>query len=120
LDACALRGVRWVCKEKNDLSFDKAFYLFDHRLIALGGSRGDRAALRTARSESELLHATIWSVVEGADQPGRSNAILSSLITAANEVIDLHELRLASIYANAVPKKNDGKSRYSLPSAQEV
>ena len=65
--------------------------------IALGGSRGDRAALRAARSESELLHASIWSVVERADQPGRSNAVLSSLITAANEVIDLHELRMASI-----------------------
>ena len=52
--------------------------------------------LRAARSESESLHASIWSVVERA-QPGRSNAVLSSLITAANEVIDLHELRLASI-----------------------
>jgi len=65
--------------------------------IALGGSRGDRAALRAARSRSESLHALIWSEVERADQPGRSPAVLSSLITAANEVIDLHELRLASI-----------------------
>ena len=65
--------------------------------IALGGSRGDRAAIGVARSESELLHTSIWSVVERADQPGRSNAVLSSLITAANEMIDLHELRLASI-----------------------
>jgi len=64
--------------------------------IALGGSRDDRDALRAARSESESLHASIWSVVERA-QPGRSNAVLSSLITAANEVIDLHELRMASI-----------------------
>jgi len=65
--------------------------------IALGGSRDDRAALRVARTESELLHASIWAVVERANQPGRSNAVLSSLITAANEVIDLHELRMASI-----------------------
>ena len=65
--------------------------------IALGGSRDDRAALRAARSESELLHASIWSVVERSDQPGRSPAVLSSLITAANDVIDLHELRMASI-----------------------
>lgn len=65
--------------------------------ITLGGSRDDRATLRAARSESELLHATIWAVVERANQPGRSNAVLSSLITAANEVIDLHELRMASI-----------------------
>jgi hypothetical protein len=65
--------------------------------IALGGSRNDRTALRTARSNSESLHTSIWSVVERANQPGRSPAVLSSLITAANEVIDLHELRLASI-----------------------
>ncbi|MBT8461035.1 MAG: hypothetical protein KJO44_00830 [Gemmatimonadetes bacterium] len=65
--------------------------------IALGGSRGDRAALRAARSESESLQASIWSEVARANQPGRSPAILSSLITSANEVIDIHELRLASI-----------------------
>ena len=65
--------------------------------IALGGSRGDLDALRTARSKGESLHTSIWSVVERANQPGRSNAVLSSLITAANEVIDIHELRLASI-----------------------
>ena len=65
--------------------------------IALGGSRDDRAALRVARTESELLHASIWAVVERANQPGQSNAVLSSLITSANEVIDLHELRMASI-----------------------
>lgn len=65
--------------------------------IALGGSRADRAALRVARSKSEALHANIWSVVERAQRPDRSNAVLSSLITAANELIDVHELRLASI-----------------------
>ena len=65
--------------------------------IALGGSRSDRAALRAARSKSESLHASVWSVVERANQPGRSVAVLSSLVNAANEVIDIHELRLASI-----------------------
>lgn len=66
--------------------------------IALGGSRGDRAALRAARSNSEALHGSLWSVVEhAANRPDRSNAVMSSLITAANEVIDIHELRLASI-----------------------
>ena len=65
--------------------------------IALGGSRSDRTALRAARSESESLHASIWSVVARAAEPGRSPAVLSSLITSANEVIDIHELRLASI-----------------------
>jgi hypothetical protein len=65
--------------------------------IALGASRGDRAALDAVRSKSESLHASIWSVVERANQPDRSNAVLTSLIIAANEVIDIHELRLASI-----------------------
>lgn len=65
--------------------------------IALGESRGDLDALLAARSKSETLHTTIWSVVERVDRPGTSPATLSSLITAANELIDLHELRLASI-----------------------
>jgi len=65
--------------------------------IALGGSRGDLDALRTAQSEGVALHAKLWSVVERADQPGVSPATLSTLIMAANEVIDLHELRVASI-----------------------
>ncbi len=65
--------------------------------IALGGSRSDLNTLRSAKSEGEALHARIWSVVERADQPGTSNAIHSTLITAANEVIDLHELRVASL-----------------------
>jgi hypothetical protein len=65
--------------------------------IALGESRGDLDALLAARSKSEKLHTTIWSVVERIDRPGTSPATLSSLITAANELIDLHELRLASI-----------------------
>lgn len=65
--------------------------------VALGGSRGNRTALRAARSESESLHAWIWSVIERANGPDRHNAVLSSLITAANELIDIHELRLASI-----------------------
>ena len=65
--------------------------------IALGGSRGDLDVLRAAQSEGAALHAKIWSVVERADQPGTSPAILSTLIAAANELIDLHELRVASI-----------------------
>lgn len=65
--------------------------------IALGDARADREALRAARDRSESLHTSMWSVIERASGPDRSNAVLSSLITAANEVIDLHELRLASI-----------------------
>ena len=65
--------------------------------IALGGSRGDLDALRAAQSAGETLHAKMWSIVERADQPGTSPAILSTLITATNELIDLQELRVASI-----------------------
>ena len=65
--------------------------------IRLAGSRGDLAALRATREESEALHAPIWSAVERANQPGTSNAVLSSFIAAANQLIDLHELRMASL-----------------------
>jgi hypothetical protein len=68
--------------------------------IELGGSRSDSEALRAARLESESLHTRIWSVVDRANQPTTLNATLSSLgalISAANELIDLHELRLASV-----------------------
>jgi hypothetical protein len=65
--------------------------------IALGGSRSDPEELRAARLESEALHTAIWSVVERANQPTTMNATLSSLISSANELIDLHELRLASV-----------------------
>lgn len=65
--------------------------------IVLGGSRDDLEAWRAARAKSEMLHAQIWSAIERASGPGLSNATLSSLITAANEVIDIHEMRLASI-----------------------
>jgi len=65
--------------------------------IAMGGSGGEQEALRTARIKSESLHTLIWSVVEQANERGYSNAVLSSLISAANELIDIHELRFASI-----------------------
>jgi len=65
--------------------------------IALGGAGGDREALRTARRKSESLHTSIWSVVEQARLPSQSNAVLSSLISGANELIDIHELRISSI-----------------------
>ena len=70
--------------------------------IALGGAGGAREAMRAARSRSEFLHTSIWSVVEQANQPGQSNAVLSSLISGANELIDIHELRISSI-ENSLP-----------------
>ncbi len=71
--------------------------------IALGGSRSDPDALREARLESEALHVVIWSVVESANRPTTANATLASLISSANELIDLHELRLASIENHLPP-----------------
>jgi hypothetical protein len=71
--------------------------------IALGGSRSRPDALRKARLESEALHVEIWSVVESANRPTTANATLASLIGSANELIDLHELRLASIENHLPP-----------------
>ena len=71
--------------------------------IALGLSHGRPDALREARLESEELHAVIWSVVESANRPTTANATLASLISSANELIDLHELRLASIENHLPP-----------------
>ncbi len=65
--------------------------------IVLGGNRDDLDAWHAARTKSEMLHAEIWSVIERANKSGLSPAVMSSLIASANEVIDIHELRLASI-----------------------
>jgi len=75
----------------------EALLAYTEARIALGGSRSDPDTLRAARLESEALHGRIWSVVERANQPTTLNATLSSVISAANELIDLHELRLASV-----------------------
>ena len=71
--------------------------------IALGGSRDRPDDMRKANNESEVLHAKIWSVVERANVPSTSNATLASLINSANEVIDLHESRLASLQNHLPP-----------------
>jgi len=65
--------------------------------IVLGGSRDDLEKWRAARNKSEMLHAEIWSAIEYAQGAELSNATVSSLITAANTLIDIHEIRLASI-----------------------
>jgi hypothetical protein len=65
--------------------------------IVLGGSRDDLEKWRAARNRSEMLHAEIWSAIEHAQGAELSNATVSSLITAANGLIDIHEIRLASI-----------------------
>lgn len=65
--------------------------------VVLGGARDDLEAWHAARAKSEMLHAKIWSVIEQASSSELSNATLSSLIASANELIDIHEERLASI-----------------------
>ncbi len=75
----------------------EALRAYTEARIALGGSRERPDVLRAARNDSEDIHAEIWSVVERANVPSTTNAILGSLINAANEVIDVHELRLASL-----------------------
>ena len=75
----------------------KTLHEYTDARIVLGGSRDDLETWRAARAKSEMLHAQIWSVIEHASSSELSNATLSSLITAANGLIDIHELRLASI-----------------------
>jgi hypothetical protein len=75
----------------------KTLHEYTDARIVLGGSRDDLKTWRAARAKSEMLHAQIWSAIERANRPGLNPAILSSLISAANELIDIHEMRLASI-----------------------
>ena len=56
--------------------------------------------MREARQESEALHVVLWSVVESANRPTTANVTSTLLIGSANALIDLHELRLASIENN--------------------
>jgi len=81
----------------------EALVAYSGARIELGGSRSRPDALRKARLESEALHVVIWSVVESANRPNTANATLASLISSANELIDLHELRLASIENHLPP-----------------
>ena len=81
----------------------EALRAYSDARIALGGSRSRPDELRAARRESEALHVVIWSVVESANRPTTANATLASLISSANELIDLHELRLASVENHLPP-----------------
>ncbi len=81
----------------------EALRAYSSARIAMGGSRNRPDELRAARRESEALHEVIWSVVESANRPSTANATLAALIGAANELIDLHELRLASVENHLPP-----------------
>ena len=65
--------------------------------IEIGRSRDRLETLQAALRESEETHAAIWSVVESANRISTPNATLASLINSANQVIDMHELRIASL-----------------------
>ena len=65
--------------------------------IAMGSAGDDLDVFRAARKKSETLHSRIWSTVERAGTRETSPAKLSSLIAAANELIDIHELLLAAV-----------------------
>jgi hypothetical protein len=62
----------------------------------------DLEKLRAARARSGRVHGVVWSVIERAAQPGSNPAIVSALITAANGMIDLEELRMSSL-ENYIP-----------------
>jgi hypothetical protein len=81
----------------------EALRAYGEARIALGGSRSRPDALRKARRESEALHVAIWSVVESANRPTTHGAVLGSLIGSANELIDFHERRLASVENHLPP-----------------
>ena len=65
--------------------------------VVLGGSRNRPEVMHTALGDSEDIHVVVWPVVERSNVPSTTNATLASLISSANELIDLHELRLASL-----------------------
>ena len=75
----------------------KSLHAYSKARITLGGSRDNPDVLQRALDESEDIHVDIWTVVERSNVPSTMNASLASLISSANELIDLHELRLASL-----------------------
>ena len=70
--------------------------------LALGRIGGDLGKLRVARERSAVGQRAIWSVVERAAVPGANPAVVAAVVTAANDVIDLDELRISSL-ENYVP-----------------
>jgi hypothetical protein len=70
--------------------------------LALGRIGGDLGKLRSARERSVMAQRAIWSVVERVTTPGTNPAVVAAVVTAANNVIDLDELRISSL-ENYVP-----------------
>lgn len=70
--------------------------------IDLAEVGADLERLRSGAARSEAAHVRIWAVVERVSASEASPAVVSALVAAANEVIDLHETRRASV-ENFVP-----------------
>lgn len=70
--------------------------------LDLGRMDADLEKLREARVRSARLQQAMWSLVERAAGSEPSPAVVSVLVSAANEVIDLDELRMSSL-ENYVP-----------------
>ena len=75
---------------------EEALRAYTSERIALGKARSDPDALRAVRLESEALQVAIWSAVDAAKRTGTS-PMAPLLIASATELMELHELRLASI-----------------------
>ena len=70
--------------------------------LAMTRVGSDLGRLREARRQSTAEQQVIWSVVERAAGSEQKPAIVSALVSAANEVIDDDELRISSL-ENYVP-----------------
>jgi hypothetical protein len=75
---------------------------YDDSRIELARVGSDLERLRAVRARSSDAQRVVWSVIEQAARSSSSPAIASALITSANDMIDLDELRMASL-ENYVP-----------------
>jgi hypothetical protein len=65
--------------------------------IELGSSQDDLDAWRTARHKSQALQSEIWFTLERASGQGANATELSSLVSATIDLVNIRELRLASV-----------------------
>jgi hypothetical protein len=70
--------------------------------VDLGRIGTDLGKLRDARERSAKAERAVWALVERAVQPGINPGVVTTLVPAANEMIDLDELRMASL-ENVLP-----------------
>ena len=70
--------------------------------VDLGRIGTDLGNLRDARERSAEAERAAWALVEHAVRSGINPGVVTTLVSGANEVIDLDELRMASL-ENFVP-----------------